>query len=200
MISKICTLEDIPDIVSMYTEAKIWQNKHEPDVKFEAWTDPDTVKKILSTDRQYLSGTWEDGKMVAAVLGTFWQSVPNWALTSVVTTKRTVNLNLRTNGIAGATEKLIEFAEEHGYYKFYTIISERQYQNPRVMTIFPQHIPVLREYMYAIEDTVLPGQSSKFSAFNNILQLRVGSAWTEHPVYIRGATAINSRREFLINK
>ncbi len=200
MISKICTLEDIPDIVSMYTEAKIWQNKHEPDVKFEAWSNPETVNKILSTEGQYLAGTWEDGKMVAAVLGTFWQGIPNWALTNVITNKRTTNLDLRKNGIASATETLLEYAESRGYYKFYTIVSERQYKNKRVLSIFQHHIPVLQEYVYVIEDVIEPNQNSKFTVFNNMLQLRAGATWTDHTVYIRSATAINSRREFLINK
>lgn len=200
MISKICTLEDIPDIINMYSEAKLWQNKHQPDVKFETWTDPEIVRQILLTDGQLLAGTWEDGKMIAAVLGTFWKRLPNWTLTNVISNKHTVNLNLRQNGIAGATEKLIEFAEANGYYKFYTIVSNRQYQNKRIISIFQHHIPVLQEYMYVVEETILPGERSKFNGFSNILQLRVGATWTDHTIYVRSATAFNSRRSFMINK
>jgi hypothetical protein len=200
MISKICTHADIPDIVNMYTEAKTWQNKHQPDVKFEAWSDPLTVDKILSTEGQYLAGTWEDGKMVAAVLGTFWQGVPNWALTNIITNKRTINLNLRKNGIAAATETLIECAESRGYYKFYTLVSERQYRNKRVMNIFQHHIPILQEYIYVTEDAIKPNQNSKFTAFNNILQLRTGPTWSDHTVYIRSATAMNHRRELFMTE
>jgi len=199
MLTKICTLDDISDIIDMYTEAKHWQNKHQPDRKFEVWTSYESIKKRILDERVKIAGTWENGKMVAAVVGRFFKAIPNWTMSSIITNIRTPNLNLRENGIADATELLIELAERNGYYKFYTVVSERQYKNERVMTIFQQHIPALQEYVYVTEARILPKEFTSFEAFNNMLDIRVGTTWSDTPIYIRSATALDSRRNFNVS-
>lgn len=180
----------------MYREAKSWQNKYQPDKKFEIWTDYEFVKNLVLNKQTAIVGSWENDKMVAAVMGTFWNSLPNWTLSSIITSNRTTNLNLRENGIADATELLIDIAEGRGYYKFYTVISERQYKNQRVREIFQQHIPALQEYVYVTEARILPNEFTSFEAFNRMLDIRVGTTWSDTPIYIRSATALNSRRNF----
>lgn len=198
MLTKICTIDDIPDIIDMYTKAKQWQNKHQPDKKFEVWTNHEFIKKRILDDRVKIAGVWENGNMIAAVVGRFSKSIPNWTLSSIITNIRTPNLNLRENGIADATELLIDLAEKNGYYKFYTVVSERQYKNERVMKIFQQHIPALQEYVYVTEARILPNEFTSFEAFNSMLTIRVGTTWSDAPIYIRSATALDSRRNFNI--
>jgi len=196
MLTKVCTIDDIPSIIAMYSEAKLSQNKHQPNEKFDVWTDPEQIERMISNPLVCITGTWEDDKMIASVTGTFWKGVPNWFLSSLITNKRTVNLNLRENGVASATELLIDYAESRGYYKFYTIVSERQYNSERAMTIFQKYIPKLQEYVYVTEAKIMPNELSDFDAFNNMLKLRIGETWQNNPVFIRSATALNSRRKF----